>query len=488
MLLLKPASSGDISGESELVDKSGELRPNVGASKQQMQRIIIIQQPSGGQSLLISGASGAQPVKGGPARTIIVPSSLAANIGSTTASSTLTSLVSAAGSKPRVVIRGQQNTKRNAHSDVPLVINELEDETVAAEVEVDDDGVDGKSKRKRGRKPRVTSKQPSMKKSKKLAALAQGRRKGRHNRDSDATDEDENVSRAQSPGSGQDESLMLELLETRRSSRQVKRKRYFDDVDLNLSDDDKKTDTEETEVDVCNSDALSAAQSGAQFFLDNPSEEEANVVDKILGMRVVKRPKLKIERTSESENIDILNSEAYRDGLKTPPATGGKVLEGTHCATSPEKREGFWRSRLMSHGDDFIEMEEVEEFFVKYKNFSYLHCEWKTANDLERGDKRIHMKIRRFKIKQMQQPFMAQLDEDELFNQEYTEIERLLEVSVAPDPKTGQDVTYYLVKWRSLPYEDSTWEVIEDVTDDKIEEFERYNSFPPEEEQEVIIV
>lgn len=80
---------------------------------------------------------------------------------------------------------------------------------------------------------------------------------------------------------------------------------------------------------------------------------------------------------------------------------------------------------------------------------------------------------------------MAQLDEDELFNQEYIEVERILDVSVAPDSKTGQEVTYYLVKWRSLPYEDSTWELAEDVTTDKVEEFNRYHSFPPEEEQEV---
>ena len=43
------------------------------------------------------------------------------------------------------------------------------------------------------------------------------------------------------------------------------------------------------------------------------------------------------------------------------------------------------------------EEEEVEIFFVKYKNFSYLHCEWKTAEELEeQGDKRVAGKIKRY--------------------------------------------------------------------------------------------
>lgn len=33
---------------------------------------------------------------------------------------------------------------------------------------------------------------------------------------------------------------------------------------------------------------------------------------------------------------------------------------------------------------------------------SYLHCEWKTAEELERGDKRIHQKIKRYYMKKTQ--------------------------------------------------------------------------------------
>mgnify|MGYP001857302169 FL=1 len=34
-----------------------------------------------------------------------------------------------------------------------------------------------------------------------------------------------------------------------------------------------------------------------------------------------------------------------------------------------------------------------------------------------------------------------------------------------------QEVTHYLVKWCSLPYEESTWELEEDVDPVKIKEF-----------------
>lgn len=43
-----------------------------------------------------------------------------------------------------------------------------------------------------------------------------------------------------------------------------------------------------------------------------------------------------------------------------------------------------------------------------------------------------------------------------------------------------QPVTHYLVKWCSLPYEDSTWELRQDIDPAKIEEFEKLMSREPE--------
>uniref|UniRef100_A0A8B9RJ70 Chromodomain helicase DNA binding protein 9 n=1 Tax=Astyanax mexicanus TaxID=7994 RepID=A0A8B9RJ70_ASTMX len=73
-------------------------------------------------------------------------------------------------------------------------------------------------------------------------------------------------------------------------------------------------------------------------------------------------------------------------------------------------------------------------------------------------DKRIQQKIKRFKIKQAQR---AHFFADVRIVPLYVEI-------CASEP-----VVYYLVKWCSLPYEDSTWELKEDVDQTKIEEFEK---------------
>uniref|UniRef100_A0A8C8EAM8 Chromodomain helicase DNA binding protein 6 n=1 Tax=Otus sunia TaxID=257818 RepID=A0A8C8EAM8_9STRI len=117
----------------------------------------------------------------------------------------------------------------------------------------------------------------------------------------------------------------------------------------------------------------------------------------------------------------------------------------------------------------------MEEFYVKYRNFSYLHCKWATLEELEK-DPRISQKIKRFRNKQAQ---MKHIFTEDLFNPDYVEVDRILEVAHTKDPDTGEEVTHYLVKWCSLPYEESTWELEEDVDPGKIKEFEALQ-IPPE--------
>uniref|UniRef100_A0A667YJZ2 Chromodomain helicase DNA binding protein 7 n=1 Tax=Myripristis murdjan TaxID=586833 RepID=A0A667YJZ2_9TELE len=114
---------------------------------------------------------------------------------------------------------------------------------------------------------------------------------------------------------------------------------------------------------------------------------------------------------------------------------------------------------------------EVEEFYVN----SYLHCRWADVEELEK-DKRIHQKVRRFKAKQQLNSFITEMD-DEPFNPDYVEVDRVLDVSESTD-ENGETVTLYLVKWCSLPYEDSTWELKADIDQSKIEEYERIQVSP----------
>ncbi|XP_066511346.1 chromodomain-helicase-DNA-binding protein 9-like isoform X2 [Hoplias malabaricus] len=195
----------------------------------------------------------------------------------------------------------------------------------------------------------------------------------------------------------------------RRSNRQIKRKRYAEEQDSRVSDEEVKLNVK----------AKKSNEPTVQLFVENPSEEDGAVVDKIMASHIVKK----------------------------------EVSPGV--------------------------LVEVEEFFVKYKNYSYLHCEWATEQQLEK-DKRIQQKIKRFKIKQAQRAhFFADMEEDP-FNPDYVEVDRVLEVSYCEDKDTGEPVVYYLVKWCSLPYEDSTWELKEDVDQSKIEEFEQLQAARPD--------
>uniref|UniRef100_A0A8C5C9X9 Chromodomain helicase DNA binding protein 8 n=1 Tax=Gadus morhua TaxID=8049 RepID=A0A8C5C9X9_GADMO len=207
----------------------------------------------------------------------------------------------------------------------------------------------------------------------------------------------------------------------RRSNRVVKRKKYTEDLDIKITDDE----DEQEDVDITTTTTAVASisveldadgQPSMQFFVENPSEEDAAIVDKVLSMR----------------------------------STRKEVSPGQYII--------------------------MEEFFVKYKNYSYLHCEWSTLEQLER-DKRIHQKLKRFKIKYTQMRNLFQ-EEEEAFNPDYIEADRILDESHSVDKDNGEPVVYYLVKWLSLPYEDATWELKEDVDEGKVEEFKKIQDRP----------
>ncbi|XP_059426467.1 chromodomain-helicase-DNA-binding protein 6-like isoform X3 [Carassius carassius] len=199
----------------------------------------------------------------------------------------------------------------------------------------------------------------------------------------------------------------------RRSGRQVKRRKYNEDLDFKVVDDDGET------IAVLGSGRIAAMSSSTLAWqAEEPPEDEANIIEKILAVRTVKK----------------------ETSLDEPP-------------------------------------EEMEEFYVKYRNFSYLHCKWATLEELEK-DPRISQKIKRFRNKQAQMKHIFTEPDEDLFNPDYIEVDRVLEIAITTDTETGEEVTHYLVKWCSLSYEESTWELQEDVDPVKIREFEDLKQIP----------
>uniref|UniRef100_A0A670ZHB9 Uncharacterized protein n=1 Tax=Pseudonaja textilis TaxID=8673 RepID=A0A670ZHB9_PSETE len=242
-------------------------------------------------------------------------------------------------------------------------------------------------------------------------------KKRKRNASSDNSDAE--VMPAQSPREEEEASI-----QKRRSNRQVKRKKYTEDLDIKITDDE-----DDEELDVTGPiktehppapeppapDPIPEGETlpSMQFFVENPSEEDAAIVDKVLSMRVVKKEHLHYPSLSFSPQLS-----------------------------------------------------------------SYLHCEWATIAQLEK-DKRIHQKLKRFKTKMAQMRHFFHEDE-EPFNPDYVEVDRILDESHSIDKDNGEPVIYYLVKWCSLPYEDSTWELKEDVDEGKVQEFKRIQSRHPE--------
>uniref|UniRef100_A0A8C9L622 Chromodomain helicase DNA binding protein 6 n=1 Tax=Pavo cristatus TaxID=9049 RepID=A0A8C9L622_PAVCR len=200
----------------------------------------------------------------------------------------------------------------------------------------------------------------------------------------------------------------------RRSGRQVKRRKYNEDLDFKVVDDDGET------IAVLGAGRTSAlSASTLAWQAEEPPEDDANIIEKILASRMVQK-----------------EVRSFSHGL-----FGHILLIFSLCS-------------------------------------SYLHCKWATLEELEK-DPRISQKIKRFRNKQAQMKHIFTEPDEDLFNPDYVEVDRILEVAHTKDPDTGEEVTHYLVKWCSLPYEESTWELEEDVDPGKIKEFEALQ-IPPE--------
>jgi chromodomain-helicase-DNA-binding protein 7 len=255
-------------------------------------------------------------------------------------------------------------------------------------------------------------------------------------------------------------------------------------------DNEETTETKETEEKVDESQEKEEKS-------DEKSDEVENDVENEKDSTEVEKTKDEISTEPEkTENVDSKEEEEQKEedtkmetsdetATEEAPSTDTKTDEKTEESTeeSSEKKADDEEEKKAVEEKPAEEPEyvEVEEYFVKYRNFSYLHCEWRTEDELLKGDKRVSNKIRRFQQKQGQQFNIFENLEEEPFNPDFTEVDRVLDCSEHTDDD-GNTVKHYLVKWKSLPYEDATWELEEDVDEQKIEQYLKFNKVPPKSE------
>ncbi|ORY07424.1 hypothetical protein LY90DRAFT_207702 [Neocallimastix californiae] len=111
----------------------------------------------------------------------------------------------------------------------------------------------------------------------------------------------------------------------------------------------------------------------------------------------------------------------------------------------------------------------AEEILVKYKTMSYLDVEWINRKKLESkiGKNRVKKFIEKYLYSQINWSV------DEIFNPNFTKMDRIID-----EGELG-DKIYYLVKWKSLSYDDCTWEpreLVLDLDPDVLNDYERFRS------------
>ncbi|KAG4093180.1 SNF2 family N-terminal domain-containing protein [Neocallimastix lanati (nom. inval.)] len=111
----------------------------------------------------------------------------------------------------------------------------------------------------------------------------------------------------------------------------------------------------------------------------------------------------------------------------------------------------------------------AEEILVKYKTMSYLDVEWINRKKLESniGKNRVRKFIEKYLYTQ------TSWSVDEIFNPNFTKMDRIID-----EGELG-DKIYYLVKWKSLSYDDCTWEpreLVLDMDPDVLNDYERFRS------------
>lgn len=245
-----------------------------------------------------------------------------------------------------------------------------------------------------------------------------------------------------------------------------------DEPELSEKSDEQPMETEQIKEtkDEVKAETETETEKEKETETENESEKEKENENKT-------DTETEVEAKTESDSETKAES-ASKDETKEETATSDEN------AANVEKKDDEAKSDADDDDDDKSDKPEpvyieVDEYYVKYRNFSYLHCEWRTEEELLKGDRRVSAKIRRFEVKKAQQMNIFENLEDEPFNPDFVETDRVLDMSVHEDPVTGKKTRHLLVKWKSLPYEDATWEIEDDVEEKKIEEYLRFSKVPP---------
>lgn len=128
---------------------------------------------------------------------------------------------------------------------------------------------------------------------------------------------------------------------------------------------------------------------------------------------MVKRKKEEDEKSENTENSDAPNP----DSAETEKKTDVPVKTDENSKSSTENGE------------------EEEEYFIKWKGYSYIHCVWLFRDEI--FDPRFDQKVRRYHAKLGTQMNAPDPDNEDIFNPEFVIIDRVLDMVEGSDPDSG---------------------------------------------------
>ncbi|KAI5161638.1 hypothetical protein NEAUS03_1698 [Nematocida ausubeli] len=177
-----------------------------------------------------------------------------------------------------------------------------------------------------------------------------------------------------------------------------------------------------------------------------------------------------MERGAEKhESPESRYSDIGGDVVRKPRRRSAAVVKSTPVNDNDEEdNDDDYEDDDDMAEDTMIEEDNVEKilsynkpentFYVKYRGKSYLHCEWVPYDTLVET-KTGEMRVRRF----LKAPVVHEEDAD-LFDSELVTVERIIaEEEEYIDENTSRKI--YLTKWRKFPYESSTFEYYEHLSD-----------------------
>ncbi len=308
----------------------------------------------------------------------------------------------------------------------------------------------------------------------------------------------------------------------------IKNPKKNDKLHASISNNTAKANEKKSKADKQNSSSEKAKK------VKKTKEKEVNKTKKKESGKLMKRGKRKKFNDSDDEvQSDITDSLDGDDGDRSDKGSDEdddslpkiQILLTREKHTNAEWKEicSKMNTYLVTNGSKWIlddeleaarnEDEEEERYLVKWKDESYLHITWETAEDLQEStdDGKTAFRIQKANLLSREEDGSLQRLRDtfgsQCFQPECKQIERIVDedtvsesddngdsdkkdkqkssmaVEKSASNEKGSSVLWCAVKWFGLGYDEITWELMDDITDiggmAALIEMRKRNTIPP---------